>query len=72
MIDQEPKPQACGMMRHHGCCVFLSLTTDGYICERDRPVIHDWLVRRAPHMSAQRIPTEPFPDCMIFKSEGDP
>ena len=60
-----PDPHRCGVGRRGECCIFLTAGAEGFCCARYGP-LHAVLVGCRPTMSAQRMPEQPYPDCMTF------
>ena len=57
----------CGAGKRELCCRFLLLGPEGFECGRDhageRLVNH--LKYNCDHMSAKRMPEEPYPECQL-------
>lgn len=62
-IKAVPDFKGCGGGRGAECCIFLTVGPKGFCCERFTP-LRDSLIFKT--MVANREPTEPYPDCMIF------
>lgn len=63
-----PDPDMCGAGRGNGeCYAYLACAPHGFTCERGGPHSHT-LEKRSKNgeMGAERLPTEQWPDCMIF------
>ena len=61
---ERPIPRQCGAGKGPECCIFLTCGADGFECMRATS-LDAALRRRQPTMHARRIPTEPYPDCML-------
>jgi len=56
-----PEPTKCGAGMGVDCCIFLTVGSDGFVCERFNS-LRDTLIFRT--MKAQRNPEEVYPLCM--------
>lgn len=66
----KPDMKRCGAGMGKECCIFLTVGAEGLDCERGGPL--DLTLRsRAPRMTAQRIPTDPWPHCMFDEEKQD-
>ena len=66
-----PDSHKCGAGRGFECCIFLTVGTDGFVCERDG-MLHAMLSNRNARgeMVARREPNEVWPGCMKFPGQG--
>ena len=65
-IDYEipiPDLKKCGAGQGKECCIFLTMTADGPECQRFTSM-RDSLIFKT--MTAERDPSEPYPECMKF------
>jgi len=58
--------KGCGAGKGADCCLYISAGKDGILCERGT-AFGDVLKWRRHQMVAQRDPTEPRPECQIFR-----
>lgn len=65
--EATPNYLKCGAGMGAECCIFLTLGTGGFQCERFSDM-RDTLLFRT--MNSKRNPPEPFPDCMKFQFES--
>ena len=65
---ENPKPDmvGCGAGRGAECCIFMTLTGEGFACERHTSMRYN-LIFKVHEMSAQRQPSEPYPACKKFQ-----
>lgn len=65
-----PNPAKCGAGREAECCIFLTVGAEGFSCERFGPLDAECRRRAREYgWSAQRVPEEPWPTCMIHEEE---
>ena len=57
-----PDPKACGAGKSDDCCIFLTVGSNGFDCERHSSL--RWSLVFKKGMSAKRNPAEPYPQCM--------
>jgi len=64
--------KGCGAGKGSDCCIFFIVGRNGPECARFSSA-HDTLVARQQRqgMVAQRLPTEPFPNCQLPAKEVD-
>lgn len=62
-IPQIPDHIKCGAGKGEDCCIFLTISGQGFKCERFTS-LRDSLIFKT--MNAKRNPEEPYPDCMKF------
>jgi hypothetical protein len=67
LYDENPiaEPGPCGAGLRADCCIFLTLGSAGFACERHTARRYQ-LQFKKQIMSAQREPTEPYPLCKKF------
>ncbi len=67
-IGPKPVPDVrrCGAGKGADCCIFITVGKDGPCCERFTSM-RDTLILKTRDMTAQRNPTEPYPECMKFE-----
>jgi len=58
-----PDMNRCGAGKGKECCIFLTMSPDGPVCERFT-TMRDALIFKT--MNAERNPKEPYPECMKF------
>lgn len=59
-------PDGCGMGLGSDCCAYL-IVSSGFECARETSLAPTLRAKvAAGHMTAQRLPTEPIPECQIF------
>ena len=61
--EAQPDPVKCGAGRGADCCIFLTTSPNGFECQRFSHMRNILIFKK---MSAERNPTEPFPECMKF------
>jgi hypothetical protein len=58
-----PDPKKCGAGRGKECCIFLTVGSNGFNCERFSSMRNSLIFRT---MNSERSPAENYPDCMKF------
>lgn len=64
ILTNEEAKHGCGIGHGAQCCKFLLMhPEDGFICGRETE-LKDELIH-ASNYTAQRLPTEPYPECQL-------